>query len=250
MSSLVNIENLKVAVGEKDVLKGVNLTVNPGEVHALMGPNGSGKSTLTYALMGHPRYTITAGSVTFDGKDLLAMPVNERAKAGVFLAFQYPYEIEGVPFKDFIRQSYNAMHAGTDRQLGLKAFKQLLESKMELLKIKPEFVERAVNVGFSGGEKKRAEMLQLAVLQPRLVILDEIDSGLDVDALKTVCECLNTIKQDNPDMALIVVTHYQRILKYISPDFVHILENGTITLSGDKHLAERIELTGYESDVA
>lgn len=248
MSLLLAIKNLKVSVDEKEVLKGVELTINTGEVHALMGPNGSGKSTLANTLMGHPRYAVHAGSVTFDGKDVLAMPVHERAKAGIFLAFQYPYEIEGVPLKDFIRQAYNALYGGTERQLGLKAFRQLLEDKMALLKIKPDVIERAVNVGFSGGEKKRAEMLQLAVLRPRLVILDEIDSGLDVDALKIVCECLNAIKQDNPDMAIILVTHYQRILHYITPDFVHIMESGMITLSGDKHLAERIEQAGYESD--
>jgi Fe-S cluster assembly ATP-binding protein len=243
---MLKIHNFHVTINDTPILNGIDLTINPGETHAIMGPNGSGKSTLAHSLMGHPAYTITKGVVLFNNHDILSMSPDERARAGIFLAFQYPFEIEGVPLKDFLRQAYNAWYAGTDKQIGLKAWRELLEQKMALLKISPEFVERPINVGFSGGEKKRAEMLQLAVLQPRLAILDEIDSGLDIDALRIVCEGLNAIKKNNPDMAALIITHYQRILNYIKPDFVHIMQTGKIVRSGNAHLAQEIESTGYE----
>lgn len=242
---LLQTTNLHVAVDSTPIVKGINLAISQGEIHAIMGPNGSGKSTLAYTLMGHPRYTVTEGSVTFDGQDLLSMSVDERARAGIFLAFQYPYEIEGVPLKDFLRQAYNAIYAGTDKQIGLKAFRALLEEKMALLNIQPEFVERHLNVGFSGGEKKRAEMLQLAVLAPKLAILDEIDSGLDIDALRIVCEGLKAVKKDNPAMAILMITHYRRILDHVEPDFVHIVQDGVVARSGTAALASEIEAAGY-----
>lgn len=246
--SLLHVQDLTVNVEDTSILKGVTLDIKPGQIHAIMGPNGSGKSTLAYTLMGHPKYTVTGGSATLNDQDLLAMPVDVRAKSGLFLAFQYPFEIQGVPFKDFLRQSYNALYADTDKQIGLKAFNQLVQQKMEALKMKPEFVERMVNVGFSGGEKKRAEVLQLAVLQPKLAILDEIDSGLDVDALRSVCEGLNAVKADDPSVSFLIVTHYQRILDYIKPDFVHIMQEGRIAKSGGPELALEVERVGYEEE--
>lgn len=244
-NSLLNIADLTVNVDDKNILKGVTLDIKPGQIHAIMGPNGSGKSTLAYTLMGHPKYEVTGGSATFNGQNLFEMPVDVRAKGGMFLAFQYPFEIAGVPFKDFLRQSYNAWYAGTEKQIGMKAFNQLVQHKMEILKMKPEFVDRMVNVGFSGGEKKRAEVLQLAVLQPKLAILDEIDSGLDVDALRSVCEGLNAVKADDPSVSFLIVTHYQRILDYIKPDFVHIMQDGRIVKSGGPELAQEVDASGY-----
>ena len=246
MNSLLNVSDLKVKIEDKNILNGVTLTIKPGQIHVIMGPNGSGKSTLAYTLMGHPKYEVTGGSATLHDKDLVSMPVDVRAKNGLFLAFQYPFEIAGVMLKDFLRQSYNALYAETDKQIGMKAFNQLVQHKLEILKMKPEFIDRMVNVGFSGGEKKRAEVLQLAVLQPKLAILDEIDSGLDVDALRSVCEGLNAVKADDPSVSYLIITHYQRILNYIKPDFVHIMQEGRIVKSGGPELALEVEETGYE----
>ena len=242
---ILSIQNLHVSVDEKQVLNGINLEINSGETHAIMGPNGSGKSTLAFTLLGHPKYIVTDGLISFDNKRLLEMPVYKRAQAGLFLAFQYPHEIEGISLRDFLRQSYNAMYANTDKKLSVADFQKHLKIQMELLKIKSEFVDRSLNVGFSGGEKKRAETLQLAVLQPKLIILDEIDSGLDIDSLKIVCDGINEVKKHNSDMSLIVITHYPRILQYLHPDYVHVLQNGKIIRSGDKTLAETLDQEGY-----
>ena len=239
------IKNLKVSIADKPILKGFNLEVGKGEVHVIMGPNGSGKSTLAYTLMGHPNYKIDSGEIIFRSENINKTPTYERAKNGLFLALQYPNEIEGVSLRNFLRQSYNAIHGGTDKQIGLKDFRKLVNEKMQLLDIKPEFIERSVNCGFSGGEKKKAEALQLAVLQPKLAILDEIDSGLDIDALRVICKCLNDIKDG--ELSYIIITHYQRILNYITPDFVHIMQDGKIVKSGDYKLVKILEKTGYQS---
>jgi len=242
---MLSIQNLHVSVEDKAILKGINLDIAPGEVHALMGPNGSGKSSLSYTLMGHPRYQITQGSIFFDGQDIGTLAPDKRAKAGIFLAMQQPLEIEGVKLRDFLRQAYNALYDGTPKQLRLKEFADHFKKQMQLLSIDLPFVERSINVGFSGGEKKRAEMLQLAVLQPKIVILDEIDSGLDIDALKTVCAALNAIKAQNPDMSVLIITHYKRILDYLTVDRVHILQDGRLVRSGGPELAKELESTGY-----
>lgn len=246
MNTLLSVKNLHVNVEEMPVLKGINLDIQPGQTHAIMGPNGSGKSSLAYTLMGHPRYTVTDGTIEFDGNIINELTPDKRAKAGIFLAMQHPLEIEGITLKDFLRQAYNALYDGTPKQLRLKEFAAHLIEKLQLLKMETSFAERYINVGFSGGEKKRAEMLQLAVLQPKLAILDEIDSGLDVDALRTVCQAVNTIRQDNPEMSFLFITHYKRILDYVSPDFVHILQNGKIVRSGGPEVADEVEKIGYE----
>ncbi len=247
MNTLLSVENLKVSVEDKAILNGINLRINAGEFHVIMGPNGSGKSSLSYTLMGHPRYAITNGTVSFDGEVINDLTPDKRAKLGVFLAMQHPLEVEGVTLKDFLRQAYNALYDGTPKQKRLKEFAEHLINKCHLLGMDLSFAERSINVGFSGGEKKRAEMLQLAVLEPKLVILDEIDSGLDVDALKTVCQALNQVKKDNPSMAVLLITHYARILNYLQPDFVHILQNGEITKSGGPELAAQIETGGFNN---
>lgn len=246
MQALLSLDHLYVSIGDKQVLNNLSCTINPGEVHALMGPNGSGKSSLAYTLMGHPRYQIDGGTIIFNSEIINELSPDKRAKLGMFLALQHPLEIEGVPYKDFLRQAYNALYDGTGKQLRIKEFNALLEEKLALLKIDPAFIERSINVGFSGGEKKRAEVLQLAVLQPKIIILDEIDSGLDIDALKIVCQGISAVKADNPSMAIVLITHYQRILNYIKPDYVHVLQGGTITRSGDAGLAESLEAEGYE----
>jgi Fe-S cluster assembly ATP-binding protein len=243
--SLLQVTNLHAAVDGTEILTGISLTVNAGEVHAIMGPNGSGKSTLAQVLAGHPSYEVTSGSVTLDGEDLLEMEAEERAWAGVFLAFQYPVEIPGVTNAYFLRQAYNE----TRKARGLDEidpidFIDLLEEKLKVVEWGPEIMERAVNFGFSGGEKKRNEILQMAVLEPKLAILDETDSGLDIDALRIVANGVNQLRR--PDSATILVTHYQRLLNFIVPDYVHVLAGGRIVRSGGKELALELEEKGYE----
>lgn len=245
MPHLLEIQMLSACIDETPLLRDVSLAIEPGSVHALMGPNGSGKSTLSHLIMGHPAYTITQGKIVFKGEDITGLSPDKRAKKRIFLSFQHPYEVEGIPLKDFLRHSYNAWYAGTEKQIGIKAFREHVRRKQILLGIEDSFLERPLNVGFSGGEKKRAEMLQMAVLEPELLILDEVDSGLDVDALKSVCHAITTIKQACPSMGILLVTHYQRILHYIIPDKVHILKEGSIVRSGDASLAASVEEEGY-----
>jgi Fe-S cluster assembly ATP-binding protein len=241
---LLEIKDLKVKAEDKQILKGLNLSVNPGEVHAIMGPNGSGKSTLARALSGHPGYEVNGGSVTYDGKDLLAMSPEERACEGVFMAFQYPVEIPGVNNSYFLKAALNAVrkHKGL-QELDAVEFMQLINQKAKLLEMDQAMLGRSVNEGFSGGEKKRNEIFQMAVLEPRLAILDETDSGLDIDALKIVANGVNALR--GKDRAMLVVTHYQRLLDYIVPDFVHVLAGGQIVRSGGKDLALELEAKGY-----
>lgn len=246
MNKVLAINDLSVSTLDKSILKGINLSINSGEIHAIMGPNGSGKTTLAYTLMGHPAYEIQAGKIEFCNEPINDLSPDKRAKLGIFLAFQYPLEIDGLELFSFLRQTYNSIYANTSKQLGLKAFKSLVEEKMDLLKIDPSFASRSLNFGFSGGEKKRMEMLQVAILNPKLVILDEIDSGLDIDALKTVCECLKKIKEADPSVSILIITHYKRILNHIRPDFVHVMQDGVVKRSGDLSLAEELELKGYE----
>jgi Fe-S cluster assembly ATP-binding protein len=243
--SLIEIKDLHANVGDKEILKGIDLTVSAGEVHAVMGPNGSGKSTLAQVLAGNPAYEVTGGSVTYDGKDLLAMQPEERAQSGIFLAFQYPVEIPGVSNAYFLRAAYNEIRkAHGEEEIDPLEFADFMEEKLALVDMNASMLNRSVNQGFSGGEKKRNEILQMAVLQPRLAILDETDSGLDIDALRIVADGVNKLKR--PDNATIVVTHYQRLLNYIVPDFVHVLVNGRIATSGGKALALELEDKGYD----
>ncbi|HEU4938511.1 MAG TPA: Fe-S cluster assembly ATPase SufC [Vicinamibacterales bacterium] len=241
---MLDIKNLQVTVEGKQILKGIDLHVNAGEVHAIMGPNGSGKSTLARALAGHPQYEVSAGEATFDGKDLLDLDPDERAREGVFMAFQYPVEIAGVNNAYFLKAAVNAKrkHQGLP-ELDAMEFMQLIKEKSKLLDIDQSMLSRAVNEGFSGGEKKRNEIFQMALLEPRLAILDETDSGLDIDALKLVAAGVNAMR--HPDRAIIVVTHYQRLLDYIVPDYVHVLTGGRIVKSGGKELALELEKKGY-----
>ena len=243
--TLLEIRGLRANAGEKEILKGIDLTVNAGEVHAVMGPNGSGKSTLAQVLAGHPAYEVTAGEVRYLGQDLLDMDPEERAQAGVFLAFQYPVEIPGISNAYFLRAAYNEIRKAKGlEEVDSMDFLDLLEEKLRLVEWGPEIMSRAVNSGFSGGEKKRNEILQMAVLEPRLAILDETDSGLDIDALRIVASGVNTLRR--PENATIVVTHYQRLLNYIVPDRVHVLSGGRIVKSGGKDLAFELEAKGYE----
>src|SRR6187551_638100 len=241
---MLDIKNLQVTAEGKQILKGIDLHVNAGEVHAIMGPNGSGKSTLARALAGHPQYEVTAGEATFDGKDLLDLDPDERAREGVFMAFQYPVEIAGVNNAYFLKAAVNAKrkHQGLP-ELDAMEFMQLIKEKSKLLDIDQSMLSRAVNEGFSGGEKKRNEIFQMALLEPRLAILDETDSGLDIDALKLVAAGVNAMR--SPTRAIIVVTHYQRLLDYIVPDYVHVLSGGRIVKSGDRALALELEDKGY-----
>ena len=241
---MLDIKNLQVTAEGKQILKGIDLHVNAGEVHAIMGPNGSGKSTLARALAGHPQYEVTSGEVTFDGKDLLDLDPDERAREGVFMAFQYPVEIAGVNNAYFLKAAVNAKrkHQGLP-ELDAMEFMQLIKEKSKLLDIDQSMLSRAVNEGFSGGEKKRNEIFQMSLLEPRLAILDETDSGLDIDALKLVASGVNAMR--TPERAIIVVTHYQRLLDYIVPDYVHVLSAGRIVKSGGKELALELEKRGY-----
>ena len=242
---LIEIKNLSAGINGKQILKGINLTVRPGEVHAIMGPNGSGKSTLGYVLAGRKGYDVTGGSVTYDGKDLIELPPEDRAREGLFLAFQYPVEIPGVNNTYFLRAAYNEQrkHRGQE-EVDAVDFLAIVKEKMKLLELPDAMLKRSVNEGFSGGEKKRNEIFQMAVLDPRLAVLDETDSGLDIDALRIVAEGVNKLKR--PDNATIVITHYQRLLNYIVPDFVHVLWNGQIIKSGGKELALELEEKGYD----
>ena len=242
---MLEIRGLRASAGEKEILTGIDLTVNRGEVHAIMGPNGSGKSTLAQVLAGHPAYTVTGGSATYLGQDLLDLEPEERAQAGVFLAFQYPVEIPGITNAYFLRAAYNAIRkAHGEEELDPIDFLDRLEEKLKVVEWGPEIMQRAVNSGFSGGEKKRNEILQMAVLEPTLAILDETDSGLDIDALRIVAQGVNARR--HPERATILVTHYQRLLNYIVPDFVHVLSEGRIVRSGGKELALQLEEKGYE----
>jgi Fe-S cluster assembly ATP-binding protein len=242
MSSL-EIKNLHVSIGEKQIVKGLSLTINSGEVHAVMGPNGTGKSTLAKAIAGHSDYAITSGDVLLDGKSVLTMAPDQRARSGLFLAFQYPSEIPGVSIANFIRAALQARLAEGE-ELDATGYYKLLYSKMDLLKIDRKFTSRAVNDGFSGGEKKRCEILQMAMLQPKFALMDETDSGLDIDALRIVSEGVNTLR--GPDLGVLMITHYQRLLNYIVPDFVHVMYDGRIVKSGDKSLALELEAKGYD----
>lgn len=242
---MIEIKNLHATVGGKEILKGIDLTVGPGEVHAIMGPNGSGKSTLSYVLAGRDGYEVTEGSVTYFGKDLLALAPEERAAEGVFLAFQYPVEIPGVANTTFLKSAINATRRYRgEPELDAMQFLKLIRAKTKALGMTDEMLRRAVNVGFSGGEKKRNETLQMAVLEPRFAILDETDSGLDIDALKIVAEGVNALR--SPERSMLVITHYQRLLDYIVPDYVHVLAHGRIQRSGGKELALELEEKGYK----
>jgi Fe-S cluster assembly ATP-binding protein len=236
----LEIKNLHVAAGDKQILKGVDLHVRSGEIHALMGPNGSGKSTLAYTLMGHPKYAVTAGSASFENHDLLSLTPDERARLGIFLSFQYPTAIPGVTMVNFLRASLRSL----GKEMPAREFMQALKREMDALRIDEQFRSRYVNDGFSGGEKKRAEILQMALLRPRLAILDETDSGLDVDALRTVAEGVKRLS--GPDMGILVITHYYRILEFLTPDVVHVLHDGRVVRSGGAQLAREIEQTGYD----
>jgi len=241
---MLEIKNLHARVGDKEILKGISLTVNPGEVHAIMGPNGSGKSTLASVLSGRDGYEVTEGSVTYMGQDLLELDADVRAREGVFLAFQYPVEIPGVNNMYFLRAAVNSVrkHRG-EPELDAGQFLKTVRQTLKLLDLREDLLNRAVNVGFSGGEKKRNEIFQLALLNPKLAILDETDSGLDIDALRQVSDGVNKLR--SPDRAFVLITHYQRLLDYIVPDHVHVLSQGKIVMSGDKSLAKKLEESGY-----
>jgi len=246
MSELV-IKDLQVSIEGKEILKGVNLTIKQGEIHAIMGPNGTGKSTLAYTLMGHPSYTVTGGEVWFKGQNLLELEPDERSRAGIFLAFQYPVSIPGVTVANFLRTALNSRRRAInpeDKGMPVPEFRKMLKEKMELLKMDHTFAGRYLNEGFSGGEKKRAEILQMATLKPEIAILDETDSGLDIDALRIVSEGVNALS--GPDLGVLVITHYQRLLNYIKPNYVHIMMGGRIVESGGPDLALHLEEAGYD----
>lgn len=248
-ASILQIEDLHVSVQGTEILKGINLSMNEGEVHAIMGPNGSGKSTLSYVLSGRDGYEITSGKITYKGSDLEEMSIEERAAAGIFLAFQYPLEIPGVATNTFLKTAINAQRrARGEEELDAIQLVKLIREKAGLLKIDPEMLKRSLNVGFSGGEKKRAEILQMALLEPCLAVLDETDSGLDIDALKVVSEGVNALR--SPERSMLVITHYQRLLDHIVPDFVHVLAQGRIAKSGGKELALELEKNGYDAFVS
>lgn len=247
MGAALEIRNLHVSIENKSILRGVNLTVKQGETHALMGPNGSGKSTLANVLLGHPAYLVTAGQVIFEGEDLLELQPDERSRVGLFLAFQYPVSIPGVTLANFLRQAINSRMKAKDpdsKGISIPEFRRLLKAKMDYLKMDHSFAGRYLNEGFSGGEKKRAEILQMAALEPRIAILDETDSGLDIDALRIVAEGVEKLK--GPELGVLIITHYQRILNYIKPQFVHIMLEGQIVESGGAELALHLEESGYD----
>jgi Fe-S cluster assembly ATP-binding protein len=241
MTALLEIKDLRARIGDKEILTGLSLTIQAGEIHAIMGPNGSGKSTLANVLMGNPNYIVTSGDIRFKGESLLEMAADERARKGLFLAFQYPVAIPGVTLVNFMRQAVNATRG---LEVPIREFRESLFAKMDLLKVDQDFARRYVNDGFSGGEKKRAEMLQMAMLEPSMAVLDETDSGLDIDALRTVAEGVNALMNDK--MGLLLITHYQRLLNYIKPQFVHVLIDGRIVKSGGPELAEQLEASGYD----
>jgi Fe-S cluster assembly ATP-binding protein len=241
-STLV-IKDLHVEIEGKEILKGVNLEINGGEIHAIMGPNGTGKSTLSSAIMGHPKYEVTSGSITLDGEDVLEMEVDERARAGLFLAMQYPSEINGVTNADFLRSAINARREEGD-EISLMKFIRTMDKNMEYLEMDPDMAQRYLNEGFSGGEKKRNEILQLMMLEPKIAILDEIDSGLDIDALKVVSKGINEMRGE--EFGCLIITHYQRLLNYITPDKVHVMMQGRVVKSGGPELAQRLEAEGYD----
>ena len=246
-ASILNVTALRARVADEDldILKGVDLAIKPGEIHAIMGPNGSGKSTLAKVIAGHPAYEPTGGLVHFDGEDLLEMEPDERAQAGVFMAFQYPVEIPGVSIANFLRTALQA-RLEDGEELDLFDFQELLMDRMELLEMDPSFAQRSVNDGFSGGEKKRNEILQMAILKPSLAVMDETDSGLDIDALKIVANGVNTLRKENPDISVLLITHYQRILNHVTPDVVHVMVDGRIVESGGPEVALALEARGYE----
>jgi Fe-S cluster assembly ATP-binding protein len=242
---MLNIENLHATVGDKPILKGLSLTLNAGEIHAIMGPNGAGKSTLGYVLSGRPGYEVTEGSVTFNGQDLLALDPHERAAAGLFLGFQYPVEIPGVSNVQFLREALNAQRKQRDEKpLSGAEFLKIARAQADAMRMDYDMLKRPVNVGFSGGEKKRNEMVQMGIIDPALAILDETDSGLDIDALRVVGDGINRIMR-KPDKAVLLITHYQRLLDYVKPDFVHVLADGRITRTGGPELAHELEREGY-----
>ena len=241
--SLLEIKNLHVSIGDKEIVKGLSLTIKGGEVHAIMGPNGTGKSTLSKAIAGHPDYTITSGEVLLDGVSILEKEADERARAGIFLAFQYPSEIPGVSIANFLRAALQARLADGE-EIDASGYYKRLYAKMDLLKIDRKFTSRAVNDGFSGGEKKRCEILQMAMLEPKVALMDETDSGLDIDALRIVADGVNTMR--GPNLGVLLITHYQRLLDYIVPDYVHVMYDGRIVKSGDKNLAHELEAKGYD----
>jgi Fe-S cluster assembly ATP-binding protein len=243
---LLKIVDLHAVIADEgtEILRGVNLELKSGEIHAIMGPNGSGKSTLAKILSGHPAYEVTSGSITYQGKDLLELEPDERAREGVFLAFQYPMEIPGVSIANFLRLAVQAKNP--DEELDIFDFQELLTERMQLLEMDPSFAMRSVNDGFSGGEKKRTEILQLAMLEPLLAVMDETDSGLDIDALRIVSNGVNKVFADKPEMSVLMITHYQRLLEYIKPHFVHVMANGRIVESGGPELALKLEQSGYE----
>lgn len=239
--SLLKIDNLHVSIGDKKILKGLNLEIKPGEIHAIMGPNGGGKSTLSNTIMGSPKGVVEEGSILLEGEEINNLTTDERAKKGIFLSFQYPEEIPGVTVQNFLRTAYNAVK---NENISILKFEKLLKEKMALLDMKEEYANRYLNEGFSGGEKKKNEILQMSILEPKLAILDETDSGLDIDALRIVSEGVNKAKAK--DTAILIITHYNRILDYIKPDVVHVLMDGKIVKSGDSNLAKMLEDTGYE----